>query len=192
MMENAFSRYFATGDVPGPLGSRHPAAVPFQAFATQDGYIVVAIISDRPEPWARFCMAIGHPELTKDPRFNDPTARVQNYAILAPLIERAMRRKTSREWLEELSKSEIPCGPVNGIDAVAKDPQILRRGMIAEIPHKKVGKWRVANTPFKFNETSSHPQGSSPQLGEHTDLVLQQILNYSPDEIARLRSLGLV
>ena len=192
MMENAFSRYFATGDVPGPLGSRHPAAVPFQAFATQDGYIVVAIISDRPGPWARFCMAIGQPELAKDPRFNEPAARVQNYAILAPLIEGAMQKKTSREWLAELSKSEIPCGPVNGIDAVATDPQILRRGMIAEIPHKKVGKWRVANTPFKFNETSSRPQGPSPDLGEHTDQVLQQMLNYSPDDITRLRSLGVV
>jgi CoA:oxalate CoA-transferase len=192
MMENAFSRYFATGAVPGPIGSRHPAAVPFQAFATQDGYIVVAIISDRPEPWPRFCTAIGLPELADDPRFKDQTARLQNYTILAPLIEGAIRKKTSREWLVELSKSEIPCGPVNGIDAIAKDPQILRRGMIAEIPHKKVGKWKVANTPFKFNAASSHPQGPSPGLGEHTDQVLQEMLNYSPDEIARLRSLGLV
>ena len=192
MMENAFARYFATGRVPGPLGSRHPAAVPFQSFATEDGYIVVALISDRPEPWHHFCEAIGHPELREDPRFSDAKARVQNYAVLAPLIEGAIRKKSSHEWLEEFSTIGIPCGPVNTIQAVATDSQVLHRGMIAGIPHKKLGEWKVANTPFKFNESSSHPQGPSPALGEHTDEVLQEMLNYPPSMIARLRALGLV
>jgi len=192
MMENAFARYFATGKVPGPLGSRHPAAVPFQSFATQDGYIVVALISDQSDPWIRFCKAIGHPELAKDSRFSDATGRVQNYSLLAPLIEAAIRKKTSREWLEEFSRIGIPCGPVNTIDAVASDSQILHRGMIADIPHKKLGKWKVANSPFKFNDSSSYPQGPSPGLGEHTDEVLREMLNLSPSDIARLRSLGLV
>jgi len=192
MMENAFARYFATGRVPGPLGSRHPAAVPFQSFATEDGYIVVALISDRPEPWDRFCTAIGHSELTRDPRFGDAKARVQNYQILAPLIEAALRKKSTRQWLEDFSRIGIPCGPVNTVKEAATDSQILHRGMIAEIPHKKLGKWKVANTPFRFDQFSSHPQGSSPELGEHTDEVLQEILRYSPSEIARLRSLGLV
>jgi len=192
MMENALARYFATRKVPGPLGSRHPAAVPFQSFKTQDGYIVVALISDRSEPWKRFCMSIGHPKLAKDPRFSDAASRVHNYADLAPLIEEAIRMKTSREWLEEFSRIEIPCGPVNAIDAVAADPQILHRGMIAEIPHKKLGKWKVANSPFKFNGSPSHPQGPSPELGENTDEVLQEMLKCSPSEIARLRSSGLV
>jgi crotonobetainyl-CoA:carnitine CoA-transferase CaiB-like acyl-CoA transferase len=192
MMENAFSRYFATGEVPGPLGSRHPAAVPFQSFATQDGYIVVALISDDSEPWNHFCAAIGHPELAKDPRFSDASSRVKNYGVLAPLIEEAMRKKPSRDWLEELSSLEIPCGPVNTVDAVAEDSQVLYRGMIAEIPHKRLGKWRVANTPFKLDDASSGPQGPSPDLGEHTDEVLQEMLGHSRNEIARLRSLGLV
>ncbi len=192
MMENAFSRYFATGKVPGPLGSRHPAAVPFQSFATQDGYIVVALISDSSEPWNRFCSAIGHPELAKDPRFSDAPSRVQNYDVLAPLIEEAMRKKTSQAWLEEFSRLEIPSGPVNAIDSVAKDSQVLYRGMIAEIPHKRLGNWKVANTPFKVDGASSGPQGPSPDLGEHTDEVLQEMLGHSRNEIARLRSLGLV
>lgn len=192
MMENAFGRYFATGKVPGALGSRHPAAVPFQAFATLDGYIVVALISDRSEPWNRFCTVIGRRELATDPRFSDARSRVQNYAALAPEIEAAIRKKPSREWLEEFSRNDIPCGPVNRIDAVPTDPQVIYRAMIAEIPHKKLGKWRVANTPFRFNESPSHPQGPSPELGEHTDQVLQEMLNYPPSEIARLRSSGLV
>jgi CoA:oxalate CoA-transferase len=104
MMENAFSRYFATAEVPGRLGSRHPAAVPFQSFATQDGYIVVALISDKSEPWNRFCTAIGHPELLNDSRFSDAPSRVQNYDVLVPLIEEAIRKRTSRDWLEEFSR----------------------------------------------------------------------------------------
>jgi CoA:oxalate CoA-transferase len=192
MMENAFARYFATGKVPGPLGSRHPAAVPFQSFLTQDGHIVVALISDQPDPWVRFCTSIDHPELANDPRFNDPTARMKNYALLAPVIEEAIRRKTSREWLDEFSRIGIPCGPVNTIDDVATDPQLLHRRMIATIPHKKLGRWKVANTPFKFNAASSYPQGPSPELGEQTDEVLREILKYSATDIARLRSMDLV
>jgi formyl-CoA transferase len=113
---------------------------------------------------------------------------VHNYETLAPLIEEAIRKKTSREWLEEFSKLDIPCGPVNGVDAVAKDPQVLYRGMIAEIPHKRLGKWRVANTPFRFDDAPSEPQGSSPDLGEHTEQVLRDMLGYSPTETARLKS----
>ncbi len=192
MMENAFSRYFATGEVPRPLGSRHPAAVPFQAFATLDGYIVVAIISDSPEPWNRFCAAIGHPELARDARFSDAVSRLRNYYVLAPTIEEAMRKKSSQEWLKNLSNLEIPCGPVNTIEAVAKDSQVLYRDMIAEIPHNRLGKWTVANTPFKLEGASCGPQGPSPDLGEHTAEVLQEMLGLSLTEIARLRSLGLI
>lgn len=192
MMENAFSRFFATGEVPGPLGSRHPAAVPFQAFATLDGYIVVAIISDNPEPWNRFCEAVEHPELARDARFSDASSRVENYEVLARMIEEVLSEKTSQEWLNKFSSLEIPCGPVNTIDAVTVDPQVIHRGMIAEIPHKRLGKWRVANTPFKLNGASSGPQGPSPDLGEHTEEVLQEILGLSRSDVARLKSLGII
>jgi CoA:oxalate CoA-transferase len=188
LMENAFSRFFATGKVPGPLGSRHPAAVPFQAFSTLDGYIVVAIISDDGNVWSRFCEAINHPELANDSRFRDGVARVENYQELSEIIEDTLREKPSQEWLNRFSSLEIPCGPVNKIDAVTIDPQVLQRHMIAEIPHKRFGKWRVANTPFRFDDTASKPQGSSPDLGEHTEETLQELLKLSSTEIAKLRS----
>lgn len=192
LMENAFSRFFATGKVPSALGSRHPAAVPFQAFPTLDGYIVVAIISDDRNVWRRFCEAIDHPELAHDPRFSEPKARVENYEALVGIVESVLRREPSQEWLNRLSSQEIPCGPVNRIDAVARDPQVLQRHMIAEIPHKRLGKWPVANTPFRFDNAPSMPQGASPELGEHTDETLRELLELSSAEIAKLRSQGVI
>ena len=192
VMENAFSRYFATGEVPRALGSRHPAAVPFQAFATRDGYIVVGLISEDADMWKRFCEAIGHPELGQDLRFKDGWSRTRNYDQLQPVMDVAMRRKSSQEWLEELSRLGIPCGPVNSVDQVAQDPHVLHRGMIAEIPHKRLGTWRVANTPFNISGATSGPQGPSPDLGEHTEEVLTDMLGLSAQEVAKLRSEGVV
>lgn len=192
MMENALARYFATGDVPGPIGSRHPAAVPFQAFATSDGHIVVAIISDSQELWDRFCNAIGHQELARDPRFKDGWSRTQHYEALQPLMAGAMRRKSSAEWLKELSRLGIPCGPVNNVANVVCDPQVRSRGMVAAIPHQKLGAWRVANTPFHISGARSGPQGPSPECGEHTEEVLRDILGLAPQQIAGLRTHGVI
>jgi len=192
LMENAFSRFFATGKVPGPIGSRHPAAVPFQAFPTRDGYIVVAIISDDPAVWSRFCEAINRPELAKDPRFSKADARVGNYKPLTEIIEAALLQKSTEAWLSHLSELRIPCGPVNGIDAASRDPQIIHRHMIASIPHKHRGSWRVANTPFRFDGKATKPRGPSPELGEHTETILGERLNLSGAEISSLKSKGII
>ncbi|HUK27603.1 MAG TPA: CoA transferase, partial [Candidatus Acidoferrales bacterium] len=181
-----------TGNVPGPLGSRHPAAVPFQAFPTRNGYIVVAIITDDGKAWPRFCQAIKRPELADDTRFSEAVARVQNYDVLAKIIENSLRERTSSEWLTIFSSLDIPCGPVNRIDEVTNDPQIRERQMIAEIPHKRLGSWRVANTPFRFDDVPSYPQGPSPDLGEHTEATLCELLKLSSSEIVSLRSQGII
>jgi len=192
MMENAFSRYFATGQIPSPIGSRHPAAVPFQAFTTLDGHIVVAVLSDDSTYWTKFCEAIEHPELGNDPRFKDAWSRVKNYEVLRPIFDECMSRRSSQEWLSILTRFGVPCGPVNSVDEVIRDPQVIHRGMIAEIPHKKFGKWKVANTPFRFNGSPSGPQGSSPNLGEHTGKVLKELLGLSDDDLAKLKSEGII
>ncbi len=192
MMENAFSRYFATGDVPGPLGSRHPAAVPFQAFATKDGHIVVAMISDDPSLWGSFCAAIGHSELADDIRFKDSWARTQNYALLQPLMDAAMKKRPSDEWLGEFAGIGVPCGPINNIEQVANDPQVVHRGMIAQVAHNQLGTWRVANTPFKMAGNYCGPQGGSPELGEHTMEVLEEVLGLSQGAVKELKQRGIV
>ncbi|MBI2866450.1 MAG: CoA transferase [Chloroflexi bacterium] len=187
MLENAFARYFATGQVPGPLGSRHPAAAPFQAFRSSDGYFVVALITDDVTAWRRLCEAIDRPDLGNDPRFGDNRSRMEHCDILATALQQTFQGKPTSRWLKALSDAGVPCGPVNNIEAVTRDPQVLHRSMIVDIPHRSRGCWHVANTPFKLSDSTPGPAGPSPDLGEHSREVLQRLLNLSDEELGRLR-----
>jgi CoA:oxalate CoA-transferase len=130
LLENAFARYFATGEVPGPLGTRHPAATPFQAFPTRDGWLVVAIFGGASTHWPLFCAAIGHPELIDDPRFQTSWDRTQQLGVLEPLISEALRQRTTEEWLEDLVPMGVPCAPVIRVDLAAADRQVALREMV--------------------------------------------------------------
>jgi CoA:oxalate CoA-transferase len=192
VLENALARYFATGEIPRPLGTRHPAATPFQAFPTKDGWIVVAIFGGNETHWPLFCAAIGHPEWIDDPRFQTSWSRTQHIDILEPAIAQAMRQKTTQEWLEELLPMGIPCGPVNTIDKVVEDPQVRHRRMLVELPHPRLGVWRYPNTPIRLSRTPGGVRANPPELGEHTREVLQEWLGLSPQEVDRLRREGVV
>lgn len=193
MMENALSRYFSTGAVPGPIGARHPVAAPFQIFQASDSSFVVALLSDDPAVWHRFCKAIDRPDLATDARFQTNRDRMERYDdLLAPVLDELFLEKTASHWLSALTEADIPCGPVNSIADVAQDAQVNHRGMIAEIPHSSRGTWKVANTPFNFSQASSGPAGPSPGLGEHTSEILDGLLGISGDKVARLRDAGAI
>ena len=187
ILENAFARYFATGVVPRPLGTRHPVTAPFQVFQTKDGYFTIALADGRKEKWPLLCSAIDRVDLIDDPRFDNGWIRSQNWDILEPILAEAMKKKTTREWLTELEALGIPCGPVNTIDKVAQDPQVLHRGMIKDMPHPRLGKVRVVDTPVKLSRTPGGAERPSPELGEHTAQVLREMLGLDVKEIAALR-----
>ncbi|MBI2868130.1 MAG: CoA transferase [Chloroflexi bacterium] len=190
--ENAFARYFATGEAPRRLGSRHPAFTPFQSFQTKDGYIVVAIAGGINDQWPLFCATIGHLELIDDPRYQDGWMRTQNYYSLEPVLSSALRAKSSAEWLEEFQAVGIACGPVNDIPHVATDPQVLHRRMFVESPLPNGGAMRLVNTPFKFSRSQSGGRGAAPQLGEHTEQVLRSWLGLSAAKVRELKRRGVV
>ncbi len=193
MMENALSRYFSTGAVPGPIGARHPVAAPFQIFQASDRSFVVALLSDDPAVWHRFCGAIARADLAADARFQTNRDRMERYdELLAPVLDALFLEKPASHWLSALTAADIPCGPVNSIADVAADAQVNHRGMIAEIPHSSRGTWKVANTPFNFSQAATGPAGPSPGLGEHTSEVLDGLLGISGDEVARLRDAGAI
>ena len=192
VQENAFVRYLNTGEIPHALGTRHPVIAPFQTFQTKDGYIAVALRGGIKDQWPLFCAAIDRIDIMDDPRFKDGWSRIQNYETLEPILVKAMKGRTTREWVEELEQAGIPCGPVNNIAQVASDPQIAARDMIIDVKHPEAGGFRVANTPFKFSRTPCKVERVSPALGEHTKDVLSQLLGMSEEELRTLKDSGVI
>jgi CoA:oxalate CoA-transferase len=190
--ENAFVRYLNTGEIPRPLGTRHPVITPFQVFPTRDGYIAVALRGGIKDQWPLFCAAIDRVDIIDDPRFVDGWSRTQHYKVLEPILTEAMKTRNTQEWLEEMERAGIPCGPVNNIAQAASDPQIKAREMIIEVEHPEAGKFRVVNTPFKFSRTPNKVAQASPELGQHTQEVLSQLLGMNHQEIKALRDSGVV
>ena len=186
ILENALGRYFATGQVPERLGTRHPIASPFQAFETSDGHVVVAIMGGPVDQWPLFCAAIDHPELIDDPRFESGWLRSENYALLEPVFNDAFRCKTTQEWVEEISALNIPCGPVQNIAQVAADPQIAHREMIVQVPHPALGKVRATGNPVKLSRTPGYASTPAPELGEHGAQVLLELLGLTPEQVEEL------
>jgi CoA:oxalate CoA-transferase len=188
VQENAFVRYLNTGEIPRPLGTRHPVTTPFQAFQTRDGYVAVALMGGLKDQWPLFCAAINRVDLIDDPRFSNGWLRTQHYRELEPTLTEAMKARTTKEWVEELEQLEIPCGPVNNIAQVATDPQIAARDMIIEVRHPQAGSFRVVNNPFKFSRTPCRAEQTSPDLSEHTPEVLSRLLGLTEAEISQLKT----
>jgi CoA:oxalate CoA-transferase len=187
LLENAFMRYFISGEVPGPIGTRHPAATPFQAFPTKDGWIVLAVSWGVENQWELFCAIIERPELINDPRFDTPHARTANHAELEPLLNEALMQRTTADWIAEFDPIGLPCGPLNNIAQAAAHPQVRARDMLVKVEHPQIGALPLANTPVKLSRTPGGIKGTSPALAEHTDEVLRGLLGLSDEEIAQLR-----
>ncbi len=192
VLENALARYFATGEVPGPLGTRHPSATPFQAFPTKDGHIVLALSWGVEDQWALFCATIDRVDLIDDPRFETGPLRTEHHNELEPILMEALRTRTTEEWIAEFEEMDIPCGPVNTIDKVAADPQIRAREMLVEIAHPQVGGLIVPNTPVKLSRTPGSVDEPAPELGEHTAEILSRWLGMTEEEIQALKRENIV
>ena len=187
LLENPFARYFGTGEVPQKLGTRHPSTTPFQAFPTKDGWIVIAMAWGVENMWELFCVKIGRPELIDDTRFDTPEPPHRNHAVLEPMLNEALRQKTTDEWLPEFDAIGLPCGPLNDIPHAAAQPQVMAREMLKDVPHPDGFSLRITDTPLKLSRTPGGIQGPPPAAGQDTDEVLTSLLGLTAEEIARLR-----
>ena len=185
LCENACSRNFATGEIPQPMGSRHPLNTPFQVFPTQDGYMV--LIAHRDKTWAEFCRAAGKAEWIEDPRFKTNEARLKNYTEYLELMNALMKTRTTAAWEALFANYDVMCAPVNNIKQVTRDPHVLGREMILDVEHTRLGKLKVVGTPMKFSRTPCRIEKASPDLGEHTHEVLTGLVGLSEKEIEELR-----
>ncbi|HJP40879.1 MAG TPA: CaiB/BaiF CoA-transferase family protein, partial [Dehalococcoidia bacterium] len=192
VLENAIVRLAITGSAPGPLGTRHPSATPFQAFPTADGHIVVALAFGDVDQWSLLLGLLGLTELVGDERFNTGPKRTARHSELEALLLPAFRKKTTGEWLQELLELGIPCGPLNTVDDVVSDPQVRARGMIQEVTQRTAGALPIANTPLQFSESEAGIAGAPPEMGEHTREVLRELLQLSDTEIDSLEASGAV
>ena len=190
MLENAFIRHLAAGEVPGPLGTDHPVITPFGAYKARDGYLALAASKD--PQWKTVCDVVGHPEWRDDPRFASLALRNDHRVAIRELLEEALAVRPRAAWIEAFLKAGVPCGPVSSVPEAAADPQVRARGMIVEIPHPAGGTIRMAGSPLKLSRTPARAQGPPPTVGQHTEAILQEFLGLAPAEVARLRAAGAV
>jgi len=187
LMENAIVRYANTGEVPGPVGYRHPLSTPHQALPAKDGWLVLAGVKDT--NWELFCGLIGCDDLILDERFTKNADRTRHYDVLEPILFEAFRKRTVAEWLDTLSSSLL-IGPLNTVDKVVVDPQVQAREMVVELPTWTGGSLRVSNTPVRHSRTRGGPTSGASRPGEHTaDLLAKAGL--SPEQVEGLVARGI-
>lgn len=174
LLENAISRYVATGEVPGRLGSRHPSIAPFAAFATRDGHVAIAAGND--DLFARVARVLGRDDLIADDRFTSNPKRVQNHEALHEEMELALSTHPSQHWLDALNAAGVPSGPLNTVAQVMEDPQVLSRNMIVETLDPDLGPIRMQGNPIKLSaHADPKTRAHAPELDEHRAAILKEL-----------------
>jgi crotonobetainyl-CoA:carnitine CoA-transferase CaiB-like acyl-CoA transferase len=189
-LANQASNYLVGGLVPERLGNAHPNIVPYQAFSTSDGHIIIAVGND--QQFSRLCDALQRSDLANDERFITNGARVNNRKHLCDVIQQNLKQHGSAHWLEKLKQCSVPCGPINTIDQVFKDPQVLARGMVISASESRSGKVSMVGNPIKYGRSISEGSLAPQQLGESTDQVLADYLKYSSTRISTLRNKSII
>jgi len=176
--------YFASGEIPQPVGSGHPVIVPYQAFKAKDVYFNIAAGNDK--LWKMLCKAIGLEKAIDDPKFATNAKRVENREEIVKVISDIIITKNGEEWLKILTDAGVPCGPIYTMDKIFTDPQVLHRQMLKKLDHPKVGKVKVTGVPIKLSDTPGEVETAPPILGQHTQEILTE-LGFSDQDIKKLR-----
>jgi CoA:oxalate CoA-transferase len=190
LLENAFSRFLNAGEVPQREGYRHPVSTPVQIIETLDGHMCLAVAND--QQWQKFCVAAGQPALSEDQRFRTNSQRTKNREALEEILVKITTTKPTREWVELFERSGVPAGPVNTIDKVTENPQVIARDMMVTVQHPRAGAFQVINSPIRLESGNVGLSRASPDLGEHTGEILRDVLNLTQAQIAALVESGAI
>jgi crotonobetainyl-CoA:carnitine CoA-transferase CaiB-like acyl-CoA transferase len=172
-LANQAMNYLISGKTPVRRGNRHPNIQPQDVFATHNGYLALAVGNDG--QFVKLCEVIGKPEWARDDRFATNAARVRNEAALTPLLRNIFAGKDTSAWVELLEAVGVPCGPINTIPEVFKDPQVVHRQMLIELDHPKAGKVPLVASPMRFRESPLSYRQSPPTLGQHSEEILREL-----------------
>ncbi len=174
ILENAIGRYLAAGEIPGPLGARHPSITPFEAFRAKDGFIIIAAGNET--LFDKLCDALDRPDLAQDSHFETNHLRTQNHARLKEEIEKTLATKDSVQWLGIIGGAGVPCGPINNIAQVVDDPHVKARNMIIQSSDPTAGGVSMAGNPIKlsgFDDPQMRP--AAPELDADRSNILSEV-----------------
>ena len=183
------SVYFATGEMPGPLGSAHRLSAPYQALKTKDGYITMGAASQ--SLWERMCHVLGLEGLVSDPRYTARSDRKSNEVELAAVLEETLQQETTEHWLEQLEAAGVPAGPLNNLHQMYSDPQVQARNMMVEFEDPELGTIKNIGIPVKLSATPGKIRRRAPGLGEHTLEILLQA-GYTREQIEEMAAADIV
>lgn len=189
-LANQAMNYLTTGIAPRRLGNAHPNIVPYQDFPTADGDFILTVGNDG--QFRKFAEVAGQHWWADDPRFTTNKQRVANRAELIPLIRQATVFKTTAEWVSQLEAAGVPCGPINDLAQMFQDPQVVARGLAVSMPHALAGTVPQVASPIRLSETPVEYRQAPPLLGEHTEVVLGEVLGLGGEAVQRLREAGVV
>lgn len=191
ILENALARYQADKQNPEPLGNRHPTIAPFQAYKGADDYFVVSVGNNN--LWETFCHTIDRPDLVDDERFKTNQLRTDNIDELNIILEIVFSRKTAQEWLHLFESAHIPCAPINDIQKVMNNPQVLARNMIVDAEDSVAGNVKIAGNPIKMDSIPDPPpRCKAPEIGEHNEEILTNHLAMSKEKLQELKRKGVI
>ncbi|MGI4815145.1 MAG: CaiB/BaiF CoA transferase family protein [Janthinobacterium lividum] len=181
--------YFASNESPGPSGSSHILIAPYQAFATQDQWIIIGGANER--NWTRIAKALGHAEWCEDARFKTNSVRMQNRDALVAEMEAVLKTQSSAHWLEVFREIGVPAGPVNSVGQALEHPQTIAREMVVEQEHPKAGPIRTIGLPVKLSRSPAVYHSPAPALGQHSRELLAEF-EFNEEEIEKMVASGVI
>lgn len=190
ILANIASNYLIGGTPPRRYGNAHPNLVPYGAFCARDRWFVLGVATDR--QWGLLCKVIDHPELEDDLRFAANSDRLANRDALTKIISNAFMTRDADEWITRLEHVGIPCGLINTIPEVFDSSQAQVRNLAVTVEHSTGGLIKVPGFPYKLSQTPAEVHLPPPLLGEHTEKVLTELLEYSAGDVARFREQGVI
>jgi len=181
--------FWASGKVPGPMGSAHPSLCPYKLFNTLDGHVMLGVANDR--AWQRFCEVAGMQDYMTDPRFDTNANRVINFDETNALVQSFMLKKSTDTWITALRQAGVPVAPIHTLDQALSNDHVLARGIVSTTSHPTVGEVKHISHPVTFNRQVRQSQRPAPMLGQHTQEVLLEA-GFSADEVSRLAADGVI